>query len=213
MGGQYKDKTRRRIYNCWLNNINKCNNPNHSSYKNYGGQGISICEEWKNSFETFRIWALNNGYQDNLTIDRIDVNGDYCPENCRWVDMKIQQNNKRTNKYLTYNGTTLTERQWEEKLGLGRGTIRYRLQQNLPDELIFSTIEDFKRKKKSAKGELGKITCEQLYTINGETHNISEWAKIVGISKGNMKARFDQQLCDEDLLRKKRGKKNGKEKE
>ena len=69
------------------------------------------------------------------------------------------------------------------------------------------------RKKKSAKGELGKITCEQLYTINGETHNISEWEKIVGISKGNMKARFDQQLCDEDLLRKKRGKKNGKEKE
>ena len=85
------------------------------------------------------------------------------------------------------------------------------------DKVVFvikkSIEEDFKRKKKSAKGELGKITCEQLYTINGETHNISEWAKIVGISKGNMKARFDQQLCDEDLLRKKRGKKNGKEKE
>ena len=211
MGGQHKDKTRRRIYNCWLNNINKCNNPKHPSYKNYGARGIQVCKEWINSFEKFRIWALNNGYKDNLTIDRIDVNGDYCPENCRWVDMKTQQNNKRTNKYLTYNGETLTIRQWEEKLGLGRDTLRYRLKLGFPLEVVLTSVKEFDRLKKEAKGALGTRTSEQLYTFRGESHNITEWARIVGISKGNMKLRIANGLNEDDILRKKRGKRIGKE--
>ena len=124
MGGQYRDKTRRRIYNCWLNCIAKCDNKKHNSYKNYGERGIDVCKEWRESFESFRQWSLSNGYQNNLTIDRIDVNGNYCPENCRWVDMKTQQNNKRTNNFITFNGETLTQRQWEEKLGLGKRDFR-----------------------------------------------------------------------------------------
>ena len=100
MGGQYRDKTRRRIYNCWYNNLQKCNNPNHSSYKNYGGRGIKVCDEWVNSFEVFRVWALHNGYKDNLTIDRVDVNGDYCPENFCWITKIDQAKNKRPRKSL-----------------------------------------------------------------------------------------------------------------
>lgn len=69
----------------------------------YGGRGINMCDEWKNSFENFYSWAKENGYKENLTIDRIDVNGNYCPENCRWITNKEQQNNKRNNHIIEYN--------------------------------------------------------------------------------------------------------------
>ena len=74
----------------------RCNNPNRSDYKRYGGRGIKICDEW-NDYNTFRDWALSNGYADNLSIDRIDVNGNYEPSNCRWVDAKTQAQNKEKN--------------------------------------------------------------------------------------------------------------------
>lgn len=111
-----------RIYNCWLNMKHRCYYKNSKCYKDYGGRGIEVCDEWKNSFENFRDWALSNGYSDNLTLDRIDVNGNYCPENCRWATRKEQQLNRRTNVLYTLNGVTMTESQWSEKLG-GNDTL------------------------------------------------------------------------------------------
>ena len=81
----------------------RCQNPNAYNYDNYGGRGISVCEEW-NDYYTFRDWSLGNGYQDDLSIDRIDVNGNYQPDNCRWVTRDVQANNRRTNRILEMDG-------------------------------------------------------------------------------------------------------------
>lgn len=85
-----------------------------------------MCQEWSN-FITFKNWAIYNGYQDNLSIDRIDNNGNYCPENCRFVSEKEQQNNKRTNRRITYKGETKTLKQWSEKTGINYTTLKERL--------------------------------------------------------------------------------------
>lgn len=94
-----------RLYHIWNNMKQRCKSPKHHAYKDYGMRGISVCEEWKNDFGAFREWALSNGYTESLTIDRIDVNGDYEPANCRWVDMNGQMQNQR--KTIKVDGVSL----------------------------------------------------------------------------------------------------------
>ncbi|MBP3388695.1 MAG: hypothetical protein J6K98_02340 [Clostridia bacterium] len=110
------------MYGIWNKMRQRCYNPKNERYKDYGGRGIRICDEWQN-FELFWEWAQVNGYNDTLSIDRIDVNGNYCPENCRWADAKTQANNTRSNKRYTVQEKTLTESQWCRELGVSSGTI------------------------------------------------------------------------------------------
>lgn len=95
IGRETHHETKTRLYRIWIGIKSRCLVETASGFKNYGGRGISICDEWKNSFLAFSEWAFANGYSDSLTIDRIDVNGDYSPDNCRWVSMSVQQLNKR----------------------------------------------------------------------------------------------------------------------
>lgn len=117
----------KRIATIYDHILERCYKDNSSSYKYYGARGIKVCEEWKNSRQAFYKWAYSNGYKENLTIDRIDVNKDYCPENCRWVTMEEQANNKSNSKYIEYKGLRLTRTQWEKKLGFKRGLLKDRI--------------------------------------------------------------------------------------
>lgn len=127
-----------KLYTVWNNMRSRCNRPNDKSYCNYGMRGISVCEEWNNSFENFQKWAFLNGYNENLTLDRRNVNGNYCPENCRWISFKEQNNNRRNNVYVTVNGKTLTLSQWSEANNIPYLTILQRRKRGWSDEKAVS---------------------------------------------------------------------------
>ena len=116
-----------RLYSLWNAMKSRCNNPNIKSYIRYGGRGISVCDEWEKSFLSFYNWAINNGYKDNLSIDRIDNNGNYCPENCRWITFEEQCNNRRTNIVFEYNGEKHNLMQWCKLLNLDYKFIHNRI--------------------------------------------------------------------------------------
>ena len=103
-----------RLYRIWSHMIRRCYKQKSNDYKNYGARGIIICDDWKNSFLNFYDWSMCNGYNDTLSIDRIDVNGNYEPDNCRWVTSKIQGNNKRNSVVIEYNGEKHTIAEWAE---------------------------------------------------------------------------------------------------
>lgn len=130
-----------RLYNIWDSMRQRCNNPNHKSYYNYGGRGITICEEWEN-YSNFLQWALSSGYDDKAprgkcTLDRIDVNKSYTPSNCRWTNMKTQSNNKRNTIYITFNGKTRTLTNWAELSNIKYQTAYKRYVRGLsPDKIL-----------------------------------------------------------------------------
>ena len=111
-----------RLYNIWKGVMNRCNTKGSSTFYKYGGRGIKVVDEWIN-FDNFKKWALDNGYKDNLTIERIDVNGNYEPDNCKWIPAKEQHYNKRTNITETIDGENKTLAQWAEQYGIKKSTI------------------------------------------------------------------------------------------
>ena len=108
----------------------RCYNSNYKEYSYYGGRGIMMCDKWRKDFMAFYEWAITNGYADDLTIDRIDTNGNYEPSNCRWSTKKEQANNKRNNRRLAYNGETRTIAEWSEQLGENYDSLYRRLAKN-----------------------------------------------------------------------------------
>ena len=118
--------TNAKLYATWENMKHRCNDPNNWMYPNYGGRGIKVCEEWLDS-STFFEWALRHGYEEGLSIERINVNGNYEPNNCRWVTQKVQSRNSRTNHLITYNDQTHCLVEWAEILGMPYTVIKNRI--------------------------------------------------------------------------------------
>lgn len=119
--------TKTRLYRIWTYMRRRCSDPRDKDFDSYGARGIKVCEPWNKSYITFSSWALSHGYMENLTLDRKDNNKGYSPDNCRWVTCKEQNNNRRSNRLITYEGVTMTVAQWAEKLGMERHALLYRL--------------------------------------------------------------------------------------
>ena len=124
-------RNRDRLYKIWIGIKTRCYNPNNKTYKRYGARGITMCDKW-HDYEKFKEWAYNNGYNDNAsrydcTIDRLDVNGNYSPDNCAWHTVKEQCNNTRKNVRISFNGETHTIAQWSDITGIRYDTLRNRI--------------------------------------------------------------------------------------
>lgn len=165
----------KRLYTIWRDMKRRCNDPRRKEYGRYGGRGISVCNEWANDFQTFYNWALNNGYNDTLTIERNDVNGNYEPSNCKWATKAEQANNKRNNLTITYNGKTQTVAQWSKELNISQSTIRNRIKQGLTDEEVLTIT-------KGCGSKRGKAYNEQNKTIR-------QWAEYSGIPYKTLRKR------------------------
>lgn len=126
-GNPTHNLSRTRIYRIYKKMIRRCYSKDEPAYVNYGGRGISVCDEWKKSVETFYKWAISNGYEDNLTIDRIDNNGNYSPENCRWTTYQAQSNNRRSNITVEINGISKTLMEWCEEYDMPYKRVHMRI--------------------------------------------------------------------------------------
>lgn len=133
-----------RLYAVYRSMVSRCMNPNSHSYKRYGGRGITICEEWKNDYESFYEWSMNNGYNPNsqrgkCTLDRINNDGNYEPSNCRWVSFDVQSKNRRNNRYITVNGETGILFDMARKYGVSPKLVHKRITQYgwSPEKAIF----------------------------------------------------------------------------
>ena len=176
-----------RIYDIWRHMRNRCNNPNADNYCHYGARGIKVCDEWNNSAKAFIEWALSHDYADNLTIDRIDVNGNYAPENCQWITLERQQqiHRNRLNEY-TINGKTQCLAAWCRDYKQDYGTITHRLKQGM-------SIEEALNKETKAKA--------YSITINGITKNLKAWCKEYNISEDAVRHRIkDERLSIEQAI-------------
>ena len=120
---QRDGRTKTRLYQIYTSMKDRCYRANARDYAHYGAKGIRVCSEWLASFDAFRDWALQNGYADNLTLDRKEVSGPYSPENCRWSTYKEQANNRSNTKYITYEGVTRTASEWAELIGVSVAAV------------------------------------------------------------------------------------------
>lgn len=142
------NQSKTRLYKIWAGIKSRCTNPKSTRFENYGGRGITFYKEWEN-FESFYEWAVNNDYEDNLTIERIDNNGNYEPSNCRWVDYYEQSHNKRNNVYFTYKNETHCLREWANILNIKPMTLYNRYRKGWSVERMLSTpvLKNYRNKR------------------------------------------------------------------
>jgi hypothetical protein len=165
----------------------RCSIKSKTGYKNYGGRGIVVCEEWNNlktGFVNFYKWSMTNGYKENLSIDRINVNGNYEPNNCRWITIEDQLNNKRNTIWVTIDSKTKTLKEWHEITGIKTCVLfdRYKNGQ-IEKEQFFKPTDK-----------------HRIYvTYNKKNVNLHELSKLTGITYDNLHDKYTKGLCNDQL--------------
>lgn len=177
-----------RLYRIWTAMKSRCYNKNHKWYGRYGGRGIKICDEWINDFAAFREWAISNGYKDDLSIDRIDNDKGYSPENCRWTNQEEQCSNTSRNRILTLNGKSQTMSQWAREIGVQPYEIYRRIERGM-------STEEALRPKGEWKSHTRKITH------NGKTQTIPQWANEIGVKEHVIYTRLRRGWSIEEALK------------
>lgn len=179
----------------------RCYNPNKPDYKWYGGRGIRVCDEWKESYLNFREWALSNGYKEGLTIDRIDSGGNYEPSNCRWVNMIVQNNNKKSIPKYEFNGEIHSISEWARIIGVKRELLRDRIiRLGWPIEKALTT----------PVLPMGMGKNNVMLEYNGETHPIGTWEKLLGFSPETLRGRLKRGWPVEEAIATPAGQKRNK---
>lgn len=162
-----------RLDDIYYHMIQRCHREYSNSFKDYGAKGITVCEEWRKDKTSFFQWALNNGYSDELTLDRIDNSKGYCPENCRWASWKIQQNNRTNNHWLEIAGERHTVSEWSDISHIPVDTIYARLKLNWePEDAVF-TITQSTRKKL-----ITDLVADEILNYLS-TEPLAEWRKVM----------------------------------
>ena len=173
----------RRLFKIWYAMVHRCTDPTAPHFDRYGGRGIGVCDEWMD-FDAFADWSLTHEYADNLTIDRIDNDAGYSPDNCRWASRKTQANNRGTCRAIGLNGTAKTIMQWSEETGIAYGTLYGRLAKGWRVEDALSV----------------KPTLNTILECNGEKHILKEWAEITGIHRDTIMKRIKHGWSVSDAL-------------
>lgn len=150
---RHNSQEHRKLFAVYRNIIKRCYDKEFKQYKDYGGRGIIMCDEWLKDFEKFYSWAINNGYREDLSIDRINNNGNYEPNNCRWATIEEQSNNKRSCVYVEYNNEKHTIKEWSKITGISYQTLHHRIKVNMPLEKIFY---------KGKLEEIGILDCDRV---------------------------------------------------
>jgi hypothetical protein len=163
----------------------RCYAKNDDAYPYYGARGITICDEWLADYEAFKAWSLGYGYADDLTIDRIDGDKGYSPDNCRWVTRKVQQNNLRSNRLITYEGETRTVSEWSEKVGIKAATLSGRLNYSgYSNERALTEPTEIK------------------HAIGEEAHTLTKWVDILGLKYSTVANRISRGMDPAEALTK-----------
>lgn len=176
-----------RLYRIWAQMKDRCMNEKNTCYSRYGGRGIIICDEWKNDFEAFYKWAIDNGYHENLTIDRKDNNKGYFPDNCRWTTNKEQSRNRRSNIVVSYKGEEMTLIEASEKSGLPYSALNARWNRGIRGEELFAEV--------TARGKKREV----IY--HGKIVTLKELSELTGININTLKTRYRAGRRGNDLIK------------
>ncbi len=170
------------LYSVWSGMVQRCHNAKSESYKNYGGRGIFVCNEWREDFALFHEWANANGYKNSLQIDRIDNNNGYEAKNCRFVTPKENSNNRRNNRIICFNGESKTITQWAELHEMNVSVVK---------ERFYQLNWDFRKALTTpVRDENGHMTRLVILTLNGVSKPISHWSKILNIGAETIRRRI-----------------------